>query len=99
MTDSPHARLPPDLLRPCTLLRAADKDYCAPTPEEIRAFLRFKGLSAGVAASIVGVGPRRVRMWTSEPDAAGYVAITYSAWRLLLLETGAVDDVGKWQSS
>jgi hypothetical protein len=99
MTESTGVHLPPDLLRPGTLRRAADQDYCTPTPEEIRALLRFKKLSAGMAASIVGVSPRRVRMWTSEPDSAGYVAITYSAWRLLLLETGVVNDLGNWQSA
>jgi hypothetical protein len=79
---------------PATLLRAVDQDYRAPSPEDLRAVMALKTLSASAIADLTGVSSRTVRKWTSLPDSPNFVPIPYAAWRLLLLETELVKDVG-----
>lgn len=57
--------------------------YQPPKPEEIREALRRADLTGAVAGRLLGVDGRTIRKWTG-----GERDIPYSAWRLLLIETG-----------
>lgn len=72
-----------------TRLPYADPRYQEPTAEEIRAVLKYVGLTGSEAAALLGVKTgRTVRKWTG-----GEQAMPYSAWRLLLEEYAlALDD-------
>jgi hypothetical protein len=85
-----------DALRPATLLLATDPAYRKPRPSEVRALLKVTNITASVAGKITGRPSRTVRKWTSEQDSENHQAIPYSAWRLLLLETGLVPVTGGW---
>ena len=85
-----------DALRPGTLLLITDPAYRAPNPREVRAMLKVANITASIAGKITGRPSRTVRKWTSEPDSENYQAIPYSAWRLLLLETGLATVTGGW---
>ncbi|BCF95391.1 hypothetical protein [Paraburkholderia largidicola] len=87
-----------DAIRPATLLLATDPGYRKPHPYEVRALLKVTNITASVAGKITGRPSRTVRKWTSETDSENYQAIPYSAWRLLLLETGLVTVTGGWAS-
>ena len=49
-----------------------------PSPDEIRAAMRERGLTGSALARLVRVNPRTVRRWTG-----GDISIPYAAWRLL----------------
>ena len=66
-----------------TRLPFGDPRYQAPTTDEIRLALSKSGLTGSAAGELLGVTGRTVRKWTG-----GEREIPYSAWRLLLIETG-----------
>ena len=70
-------------IRPECFLVYDDDRYQAPTPEEVREALRRVSLTGAAAGRVLGVSGRAIRRWTG-----GESDIPYSAWRLLLLETG-----------
>lgn len=64
----------------------SDPEYSPPTPMEIREVLKTAGLTGREAGERLGVNGRTVRKWTG-----GQCQMPYSAWRLLLVQTGHVN--------
>lgn len=79
-------------IRDCARQRWESGEWCQPTPEEVRELLSKHGLSGAGAGRIIGVDGRTVRRYTAPADQKGAREIPYSAWRLLLIETGEVSD-------
>ena len=73
----------PSAIRDTTRLPFSDPAREAPTPEEIRTALRNAELTGSMAGELLGVSGRTIRKWTG-----GEREMPYSAWRLLLIETG-----------
>lgn len=79
-----------------TLCLFTDEDFRIPEPEDIRAVIDMLDLTADQAAALVGVRDgRAVRRWLAPSSSSTHAKITYSAWRLLLLEAGLVRPRGK----
>lgn len=76
--------------RPGTLLPFHDPDFIPPTYEDLRAVNQQYGLTGAEVAQRKGVSSRTVRKWLAPPQAANHSPIPYAAWRLLLIEIGAV---------
>ena len=74
-------------IREGALLPFADPRYQDPTGDEVREALRRAGLTGAAAGELLGVSGRTIRKWIGEER-----KIPYSAWRLLLMLTGLVDD-------
>lgn len=80
-----------------------DEDYRPPTPEEVAHLIKLAGWSQNDAAKIVDVSwhPKRgsvtIRKWKSQKGTEEHREIPYSAWRLMLLQSGVVsiDDAMK----
>lgn len=74
-----------------TLLLYDDENFHNPEPEDIRTVIRMLALTADQIAALVGVRDgRAVRRWLAPASSFTHAKITYSAWRLLLLEAGLV---------
>jgi len=74
-----------------TLLLYADENFRIPEPKDIRIVIDLLALTADQVAALVGVRDgRAVRRWLAPASSATHAKITYSAWRLLLLEVGLV---------
>jgi hypothetical protein len=74
-----------------TLCLYTDDDFRIPAPEDIRAVIDMLDLTADQVAALVGVRDgRAVRRWLAPASSSSHAKITYSAWRLLLLEAGLV---------
>lgn len=89
------ARLEAFKQKPCSL-PFSDPGYIPPTPEEVDALIKLAGLSQRQTAQITGVryddkGSSAVRKWRASTDKTYHRAISYAAWRLLLLEAGVVE--------
>tara|TARA_B100001540_G_scaffold145197_1_gene128741 strand:+ start:1418 stop:1741 length:324 start_codon:yes stop_codon:yes gene_type:complete len=81
----------PGGLPPGTLLRYADPEYQAPTPQDVRTLKTISGMTGRELCALVGMEDHRTwRRWSQEPDQAGHRQIPYAAWRLLVLELGLV---------
>jgi hypothetical protein len=63
--------------------------YPIPEPEELRAWIRDRGMTVGKAARLVGVDPRTARKWTAPRGSASHRAIPWNVWALLRLLAGA----------
>ncbi len=70
-------------IRQACLVPFEDPTYEPPTPEEVREAIRRAGYTGAQVGALLGVTGRTVRKWVG-----GERAIPYSAWRLLLVETG-----------
>lgn len=78
-------------LPPNTLLRYSHPDYQPPTYKEVRKLKDISGLTGKELCEIAGVADQRSwRRWSQDPDEPGARSISYSVWRLLLLELGIV---------
>lgn len=86
--DIPTYYQAPGSLRPETLCRYDDPRYQPPTPEDLRLLVQRSGKTGDQIAAMVGVAGRTVRKWQSPINTSNHTAIPYSAWRLLLIETG-----------
>lgn len=75
---------------PATLLPFEDPGFIAPTHVDVRAITQRYMLTGSTVARITGVSPRTVRKWLAPPDAVNCAPMPYAAWRLLLIEAGAV---------
>jgi len=74
-----------------TLLLYDDENFRIPEPEDIRKVIDMLAMTADQVAALVGVRDgRAVRRWLAPASSATHAKITYSAWRLLLLEAGLV---------
>lgn len=74
-----------------TLCLYTDKAFSIPDPEDVRAVIDMLHLTADQVADLVGVRDgRAVRRWLAPASSVTHAKITYSAWRLLLLEAGLV---------
>lgn len=79
-------------------LNKFDNGFEQPTPQEVRALIRYLGLTGSQVADFVGIkNNRTVRKWqeTKEEREDGEINrnkndIPYAAWRLLLLRGGLV---------
>jgi hypothetical protein len=80
-------------MRTCCL-GASHPRYTAPTSEEVKVVLRFRGWSHADAAKLVGVaynskgGSTTVQKWCANENSSDYRRISYAAWRLLLAYAG-----------
>jgi hypothetical protein len=79
-------------IRPECLLPGAHPHYQHPTPDEVKTAIKSAGLTGEEIALLTGVKGRTVRKWQAPMDTSNYAPMPYSAWRLLLLETGMVDN-------
>lgn len=74
-----------------TLCLFAEENFRIPEPEDIRAVIAMLDLTADQVAALVGVRDgRAVRRWLAADSSSTHAKITYSAWRLLILEAGLV---------
>ena len=62
-----------------------------PTPDEIRALLKSKGVTREAAAGLVHVGLRTMHSWLSPLGSHNYRPIPLAAWELLLIKLDAHD--------
>lgn len=74
-------------ISPAALLPFGDAGYATPTPADVRAAIRRAQLTGSQVGDLLGVDGRTVRKWVG-----GEREIPYSAWRLLLIETKALED-------
>ena len=85
-----------DELRDSGALSRFDEGFCLPTPEQIKALRIYLGLPQVAFAKIVGVtyredkGSQTVRKWETSIDKKEHRTISYSAWRLFLVENHIV---------
>lgn len=86
--DIPAYQQPSKSLRPETLYRFDDPRYQPPTWEDVRLLVQRSGKTGDQIAALAGVAGRTVRKWQSPINTSNHTTIPYSAWRLLLLETG-----------
>ncbi|TQK07839.1 transcriptional regulator [Herbaspirillum sp. SJZ107] len=80
--------------KPATLLPFHDVGFVAPTYTDVRALTQRYKLTGAAVARITGVLPRTVRKWHAPPETTNHSPIPYAAWRLLLIEAGAVAPTG-----
>lgn len=86
-----------DELRECGSLNRFDEGFRPPAPEQIKALRIYLGLSQTAFAKIVGVtykeskGSQTVRKWETSIEKKEHRAISYSAWRLFLVENNIVN--------
>ena len=67
-----------------------DPGYIPPTAEEIKAVTSLTGLTQAQAGEALGVSARTYRSWLDDGDNGR--PIPYTAWRLLLIKTGVVNE-------
>lgn len=71
-------------------LKRFNEGFEPPAPSEVRALIRYLGLTGSQVAAFVGVkNNRTVRKWQEAKDTEKS-EIQYSSWRLLLLRAGLI---------
>ena len=78
-------------LRPATLLRFSDEGYLPPDFKDVRILKAISGKTGSELGKLAGVDGRVVRRWTAELDKQSS-NIPYSAWRVLLIECGYIEN-------
>ena len=73
-------------INPAAMLPFSHPDYTPPSVPDIRALIQRQGWTGRQAGSVAGVDSRTVRRWTG-----GGGQISYSSWRLLLINAGLAD--------
>jgi hypothetical protein len=64
------------------------KPYETPSPEEFKAYLKFRGLSLAKAADFAGVEVRTVQRWTAPSNQNGARKMPWAAWMMIRLLDG-----------
>lgn len=80
-----------DRPRPETMEPFGSPVFSSPTSEDVRALLRYAGLTGAQAGQLVGVDGRTIRRWTAQEGTAGHREIPYAAWRLMLIAADLIN--------
>ena len=66
-------------------LRFEDENFRLPTPDEMKEYFKLNHWTQSDVALLVGVSKDTVKKWVLKKESKNHRAITYAAWRLLLM--------------